>query len=80
MQLLKDIKADRLLKANIKDAQTAYSFTREVFAENALFREVSDSVNIRFIHDEKDFVDFNIQKLLPHKLSEYGPALAVGRY
>ena len=26
----------------------------------------------------KDFVDFNIQKLLPHKFSEYGPGLASG--
>ncbi|HEY5327032.1 MAG TPA: VCBS repeat-containing protein, partial [Mucilaginibacter sp.] len=29
-------------------------------------------------HVEPDFVDFNIQKLLPHKLSDYTPALAVG--
>ncbi len=26
----------------------------------------------------EDFIDFNIQKLLPHKLSEYSPALAAG--
>ena len=47
-------------------------------ATNTLFKEVTDSVNIHFIHQQNDFIDFNIQKLLPHKLSEYGPALAVG--
>ena len=36
------------------------------------------SVNINFTQKENDFVDFNIQKLIPHKLSEYGPALAAG--
>ena len=29
-------------------------------------------------HIEDDFIDFNIQPLLPHKLSQYGPALTVG--
>jgi hypothetical protein len=35
-------------------------------------------VNIHFVQQENDYIDFNIQKLLPHKLSEYGPGLAVG--
>ncbi len=34
--------------------------------------------DIHYIHKEKDFIDFNIQKLIPHKLSEYTPALATG--
>ena len=29
-------------------------------------------------HLEDDFIDYNIQPLLPHKLSQYGPALTVG--
>ena len=33
---------------------------------------------INYIHRDTDYQDFNIQKLLPHKLSEYNPALAVG--
>jgi hypothetical protein len=78
MQLLQNVKADQVIKAGIKNAATPYSFTTEVFAQNTLFKEVSDAVSIHFNHEEKDFVDFNIQKLLPHKLSEYGPALATG--
>ena len=27
---------------------------------------------------EIDFIDFNIQRLIPHKLSQYGPSLAAG--
>ncbi len=33
---------------------------------------------MQYTHKERDYIDFNIQKLLPHKLSDYGPALAVG--
>ena len=29
-------------------------------------------------HIEEDYIDYNIQPLLPHKLSQYGPALTVG--
>ena len=78
MQLLPNIKADQLLIASQKNATADYSFTTNPIATNSLFKEVTDAANVHFIHEERDFVDFNIQKLLPHKLSEYGPALAVG--
>lgn len=42
--------------------------------EPPLFQAV-DAVPYR--HDELDYVDFNWQKLLLHKLSQYGPSLAV---
>ena len=45
---------------------------------NGLFLEVSDAVGISFVHQEADKIDYNIQRTLPHKLSQYGPALAVG--
>lgn len=78
MQVLQNVKADQLLKVNIADAKVDYSFNKDVFAKNTLFRDVTDSLNIHYTHQEKDFVDFNIQKLLPHKFSEFGPALAAG--
>ena len=77
-QLIKNVKADQFIKANISHAKNSYSYVKGVFAKDNLFREVTDSVNIHYQQEEKDFVDFNIQKLLPHKFSEYGPALAVG--
>ena len=78
MQVMQNQKTDQLLTAHIQNANMGYSFPADRLAKNTLFKEVTDSVNIHFTHEEKDFADFNIQKLLPHKLSEYGPALAVG--
>ncbi len=60
------------------DAEQPYSFSGDAIASNTLFREITDSVGIHFQHQERDYIDFNVQKLLPHKFSEYGPSLAVG--
>lgn len=77
-QLLTNIKADQRLVVNIVNANGSYSNQHDAFAQKTLFKDITNDVNVHFTHDEKDFVDFNIQKLLPHKLSEYGPALAAG--
>ena len=78
MQVLQQVKADQMLIIDIVKAQSAFINSQEVFATNTLFKEITDSVNIHFTHKQNDFIDFNIQKLLPHKLSEYGPSIAVG--
>jgi hypothetical protein len=78
MQLLLHVPADQLLKADIRDANRSYSFAQDTIARSTLFREITDSINVHYRHVQKDLIDFNIQKLLPHKFSEYGPALAVG--
>ncbi len=78
MQLLRDVKADQVLRVNIKNAELDYSFEKERLAANSLFEDITDSVGIHFQQQERDYIDFNIQKLLPHKFSEYGPSIAVG--
>ncbi len=36
------------------------------------------ALGLDYKHVEKDFIDFNIQKTLPHKMSQYGSPIAVG--
>ncbi len=45
---------------------------------NLLFSDITGTNGLIFDHAERDYIDFNVQKLLPHKFSQYGPALAVG--
>ncbi|MGK7391676.1 MAG: VCBS repeat-containing protein [Candidatus Cyclobacteriaceae bacterium M2_1C_046] len=74
-QLINNVKANQVLTADIKAAtvpKTSPIVTKQIFTD------ISDSLNITFVHQEPDFVDFNIQKLLPHKLSQYAPGIAVG--
>lgn len=78
-QLLRNFPADQLLKVDIRNAkETSVSGKSAVTAEKALFRQVTDSVHVHYAQEQEDLIDFNIQKLLPHKFSEYGPALAAG--
>ena len=44
--------------------------------EKRLFKDVTNSTGIDFIHTENEFVDFKAEVLLPYQLSREGPALA----
>ncbi|MCL6261034.1 FG-GAP-like repeat-containing protein [Aquiflexum sp. TKW24L] len=43
-----------------------------------LVEEISGHLGINFIHQEMDKIDYNVQRTLPHKLTQFGPSLAVG--
>jgi hypothetical protein len=43
-----------------------------------LFNGRTDITNIKFIHTERSFNDFEIQPLVPHLYSQEGPGIAVG--
>lgn len=76
ISLFKNVKANQVLVADeslaveVKDLQKS--------SESSIFQDISEQVGFDFLHEETDFIDFNIQKLLPHKFSQYGPAIAVG--
>lgn len=43
-----------------------------------LVEEVSSKKGLVFSHEEEDKIDFYVQRVIPHKLSQYGPSLSVG--
>lgn len=77
-EVLQQVKANNIIEVNIKNAQAAYSWQQPLFAKGTWFKDITDSIGLTYVHPENDFIDFNIQRLLPHKFSEYGPAMAVG--
>lgn len=77
MQVLRNVSADQQITLDIRNASLYYDFENKS-QPGTLFNDISGNLDIRYQHEEFDFADFNIQKLLPHKLSEYGPGLAVG--
>jgi len=78
MQVLRNVPADQVLKVDIRNADKRYSWGHDQVVAGALFRDITDAAGLRYSQRQRDYIDFNIQKLLPHKLSQYGPALAVG--
>src|SRR5579859_6806308 len=75
-QTIKNVKADFSLVADIRDAKDDYSYERPAIARHSLFRGITAGAGITYTHTDIPFIDFTIQALLPHTLSEYNPALA----
>lgn len=42
------------------------------------FKKIEDNLGISYTHRENNYIDFNRQKLIPYKISNKGPAIAVG--
>jgi hypothetical protein len=76
-QTFLNVKADQALSANVNDARQAYSFANDTYVKAPLFTNITGKSAVKYIHRDTDYTDFNIQKLLPHKLSEYNPAMSV---
>jgi hypothetical protein len=78
VQTTKDVLANQMITIDISGAIDPDTIIRRTLENNSLFRDITSEAGINYIQQEADFVDFNIQKLLPHKFSEYGPAIAEG--
>ena len=77
-QVLRQVRANQVLQADIRQAQEPYSFALSPVVKNSIFTDVTTLKAVHYIHRELDYIDFDVEKLLPHKLSQYGPALAAG--
>jgi hypothetical protein len=73
-QVLRNIKANQVISVAINNAEPGTH--KPSSRVEALFHNVTRSSGIRYVHRDYEFVDFNIQSILPHKFSEYSPALA----
>jgi hypothetical protein len=76
-QVLLSPAVNTVLKLSIKDA-VPYHEILPLQATNSWFTNITSQCGINHVHQQRDFIDFNIQKLLPHKFSEYGPGIAAG--
>ncbi|WP_036383770.1 VCBS repeat-containing protein [Muricauda sp. MAR_2010_75] len=74
VQELHDVKGNETLQLNHKDAVR----TSPIDTEKPTFFTSLDSIGLDFQHQENMFIDFNVETLIPHKLSTVGPALCVG--
>jgi hypothetical protein len=77
-QSILNVRADQTLKIEKKNAKERYDWITPPFATAALFTDITQAVGINYKHTQTDYIDFRIQKLLPHKLSEYGSSLSAG--
>ncbi|MFM7186872.1 MAG: VCBS repeat-containing protein [Bacteroidota bacterium] len=74
LTLLKNLDVDRTYEATQSEAKSMKAMSDKT--SRKLFQPV-DSI-ISYTHQESDYIDFKTEFLLPHRLSNLGPRIAVG--
>jgi hypothetical protein len=75
VQKLENIPANQILTLNYADAKPGK--WDEPTTAAPIFKAAAN-MGLNFRHKEDDFIDFNRERLLPHKFSNLGPNMAVG--
>ncbi|MEP7319035.1 MAG: VCBS repeat-containing protein, partial [Panacibacter sp.] len=77
MQVLKDVATDTLLTLQQTDA--VMPVPQKSFMLNLLYSNVTATgISGNIQHHENNFIDFNVERLIPKMISTEGPKLAVG--
>ncbi len=71
---LREVPSNQLLQVDYNSM--ARSTSDDQGSEIAALFEKNSTIELG--HVEDDYIDYNVQPLLPHKLSQYGPSLTVG--
>ncbi|MBK8956288.1 MAG: VCBS repeat-containing protein [Saprospiraceae bacterium] len=75
-QVLSHVGVDRILELNYSDAAP---MSKPAAVAEKLFTDRTSELSAVFFHKENDFDDFHKRQiLLPHKMSQFGPALCTG--
>lgn len=75
VQCIKNIKANQKLTLKHSDA---ISLVQQEVKIEKIFKEITDTIGLEFIHKENSYNDYKDQVLLPHKMSNPGPDITVG--
>lgn len=76
-QLLKNVSANKQITVFQKDASGVFEYNSFFPPEKESFSDITDQVKCNWKHKENDFVDFNVQYLIPHAQSTRGPKMAI---
>lgn len=76
-QVIKKVALNKTL--TIKPNQTKpFNYNSLLNNQKKLFKKTDNNLGVNFTHVEDKYLDFNRQKLIPYRVSDRGPAVAVG--
>lgn len=76
-QTLTNIDVNQTLEIR-KENTKAYDYDKSRSKAKKLFEELDSNLGIDFTHKEDNHIDFNREKLIPYRVSDRGPAVAIG--
>ena len=76
-QVIKNPGINKNLVANKGDAQADFIYNNFFPNKSEAMLDITSQVNCKWSHKENDFLDYNVQYLIPHGLSTRGPKLAI---
>lgn len=77
-QLLKNLKANQQIEFNQSEANDNFVYNDYFPPKKEIVTDVTSEVGLKWKHVENDFLDYNVQYLIPHLESTRGPKIAVG--
>ncbi|WP_341482139.1 VCBS repeat-containing protein [Christiangramia crocea] len=78
IQTLTSVKPNSVLKLK-PEATDKKIDVEELFYKDtkAWFSKEQNDFGLNYVHEENAFIDFDMQKLIPHQMSDFGPAVKV---
>ncbi|PXX25642.1 VCBS repeat-containing protein [Arenibacter sp. ARW7G5Y1] len=76
IEVLTDVRTNQLLDLYMTNG--IYKSNLNIKVPPPLFKETREDLPFNYTHIENDFDDYDYQVLLPHKMSQFGPAIAKG--
>jgi hypothetical protein len=77
-QTLKNIKTNQTFAIKANTSRKAYDYKKLHPAVLPILKKSETGLGIDFVHQENDFIDFLVQKLIPYQRSDRGAATAIG--
>ncbi len=77
-QVVKNVVANKPFTFYQQDAAGLFNHENYFITPAAIYTDVTNSILCKWKHQENDFLDFNVQYLIPHAQSTRGPKIAVG--
>ena len=76
-QVIKNVTANKQIEVSQADASGVFIYDNYFPSKKETFEDITARFNIGWKHKENDFLDYNVQYLIPHQLSSRGPKIAV---
>ncbi|MGI8950103.1 MAG: VCBS repeat-containing protein [Chitinophagaceae bacterium] len=77
-QIIKNISVNKQLIVYQKNAASNFNYNFFFPPKKEILENITNQVKCNWKHKEDNFIDFNVQYLIPHEESTRGPKIAVG--